>query len=99
MSDTRPLPPSAEIAFGDLDMWRAEIADAATVLGVRAQMIADYAELRDDFGLSRALKLMTIELCHVLGLAGDLGAQKARMREREKSRAASAKVEEDAKCL
>lgn len=83
------LPPTSEIPFGDLDMWRASIAEMAEMLVMRANMLADYAALRDDFGLTRTLRLMTVEMRHTLSLCADLDEQKRRQRDRQSASGAS----------
>lgn len=80
-----PLPPTTEIPFGELDMWRASIAEVAQTLVMRASMLTDYAALRDDFGLTRTLRLMTVEMRLALSLCADLDEQKLRERERQAS--------------
>ena len=85
MTWPQPLPPATEIPFGDLDMWRSEIAETAVSLAMRANMVADYAALRDDFGLTRTLRLMTVEMRHALSICADLDDQKNRQRERQEA--------------
>ncbi|KAB1072174.1 hypothetical protein [Methylobacterium planeticum] len=77
-------------------MWRAEIADTAATLAMRAQMAGEYASLRDDFGLTRTLRLMTIEMRHVLSLCADLDEQKTHQRERQQATARPPMREEKA---
>ncbi|MGU3665072.1 hypothetical protein ACLBX9_12905 [Methylobacterium sp. A49B] len=78
-----------DYAYGDPDKYRAHIAELMAMVGVRANMAADYAALRDDAGLRYTLKCAAAEFRAALGLLGDLAEQTERERQRRQPAPAS----------
>lgn len=76
------LPPSDHFAFGEPDKLRATIAELMALVSMRANMVGDYAYLRDDPGLRHAMKCAAAEFRAALNLLGDLSEQTERERQR-----------------
>ncbi len=76
------LGPSDDFAFGDPDKLRATIAELMAAVAMRANMVGDYAYLRDDAGLRYSMKYAAAEFRAALNLLGDLTEQTERAAER-----------------
>ncbi|MGH1570243.1 hypothetical protein ACRAWG_05755 [Methylobacterium sp. P31] len=77
-----PLPPSDHFAFGDPDKLRATIAELMVAVAMRANMVDDYAYLRDDAGLRHSMTCAAAEFRVALNLLGELTKQTKRAAER-----------------
>ncbi|SEG64536.1 hypothetical protein SAMN04488144_13236 [Methylobacterium sp. 190mf] len=69
-------------AFGDPDKLRAIIAELMAAVATRANMVGDYAALRDDAGLRYSMKCAAAEFRAALNLLGALTEQTERERKR-----------------
>ena len=78
------LPPSDHFAFGDPDKLRATIAELMAAVAMRANMVGDYAYLRDDAGLRYSMKYAAAEFRAALNLLGELTEQTTRAAERRR---------------
>ncbi|KAA0122229.1 hypothetical protein CIW48_19760 [Methylobacterium sp. P1-11] len=75
-----------DFEFGDPNKLRAHIAELMALVSMRADMVSDYAVLRDDAGLRYTMKCAAAEFRAALNLLGDLTEQT----ERERRQAAPA---------
>jgi hypothetical protein len=78
-----------DYAYGDPDKLRATIADLMALVSMRANMVGDYAALRDDAGLRYSMKCAAAEFRAALNLLGDLTEQTERERQRRQAASAS----------
>ena len=76
-----PLNPD-DYAFGDPDKLRAHIAELMALVSMRANMVGDYAVLRDDAGLRYSMRCAAAEFRAALNLLGDLTEQTDRAHQR-----------------
>lgn len=74
-----PLNPN-DFAYGDPDKLRAHIAELMALVSMRANMVGDYAVLRDDAGLKYSMRCAAAEFRAALNLLGDLTEQTERQR-------------------
>lgn len=81
---TSPLNPD-DYAYGDPNRMRATIAQLMATVAMRANIIGDYAALRDDAGLRYAMRCAAAEFSTALNLLGDLTEQTERDRQRRQS--------------
>ncbi|SDO53217.1 hypothetical protein SAMN05216360_1262 [Methylobacterium phyllostachyos] len=79
-----PLNPN-DFAYGDPDKLRAHIAELMALVSMRANMVGDYAVLRDDAGLKYSMRCAAAEFRAALNLLGDLTEQTDRDRQRDQS--------------
>ncbi|MCJ2090360.1 hypothetical protein MKK88_30900 [Methylobacterium sp. E-005] len=82
-----PLNPN-DFAYGDPDKLRAHIAELMALVSMRANMVGDYAVLRDDAGLKYSMRCAAAEFRAALNLLGDLTEQTDRERQRRQPRPA-----------
>ncbi|MCJ2013633.1 hypothetical protein [Methylobacterium sp. J-076] len=73
---------SDHFAYGDPDKLRATIAELMVTVAMRANMVSDYAFMRDDPGMRYTMKCAAIEFRAALNLLGDLTEQLERERQR-----------------
>lgn len=78
-----------DFEFGDPDKYRAHIAELMAMVGMRANMVGDYAVMRDDAGLRYSMKCAAAEFRAALNLLGDLTEQMERERQRRRPAPAS----------
>jgi hypothetical protein len=78
-----------DFTYGDPDKLRAEIAALMAAVGMRSNIVADYAALRDDAGLRYTLRCAAAEFRVALSLLGDLTEQTERTRKRQQPDAAA----------
>ncbi|GJE48427.1 hypothetical protein GOFOIKOB_1457 [Methylobacterium tardum] len=71
-----------DFEFGDPDKYRAHIAELMALVSMRANLVGDYAVLRDDAGLRYSMKCAAAEFRAALNLLGDLTEQTERERQR-----------------
>lgn len=83
-----PLNPD-DFDYGDPDKLRATIAELMALVSMRANMVGDYAVLRDDAGLRYSMKCAAAEFRAALNLLGDLTEQTERERQRRQPASAS----------
>jgi len=69
-----------DYSFGDPDKYRAHIAQLMATVAMRANMVGDYAVLRDDAGLRYSMRCAAAEFRAALNLLGDLTEQVERGR-------------------
>ena len=79
-----PLNPN-DFAYGDPDKLRAHIAELMALVSMRANMVGDYAVLRDDAGLKYSMRCAAAEFRAALNLLGDLTEQTDRDHQRRQS--------------
>jgi len=73
---------SDHFAYGDPDKLRATIAELMATVAMRANMVGDYAIMRDDAGLKYSMRCAAAEFRAALNLLGDLTEQVERDRQR-----------------
>ena len=78
-----------DYAYGDPDKLRAHIAELMAIVSMRANMVGDYATLRDDAGMKYAMRCAAAEFRSALNLLGDLIDQLERERQRRQPACAS----------
>jgi len=78
-----------DFEFGDPNKLRAHIAELMAMVAMRANMVGDYAVLRDDAGLRHSMRCAAAEFRTALNLLGELTEQTDRARQRRQPAPAS----------
>jgi hypothetical protein len=72
-----------DFPFGSPDKLRATIAQLMATVAMRADMVRDYAFMRDDPGMRYSMKCAAAEFRAALNLLGDLTEQLERQHPRQ----------------
>jgi sensor domain CHASE-containing protein len=78
-----------DFPFGSADKLRATIAQLMATVAMRADMVRDYAFMRDDPGMRYSMKCAAAEFRTATNLLAELAEQLDRERQRERRAPAS----------